>query len=109
VAVAPDVDVFDAVTLWLWVNEGVLLTTTLTDSVKVNRPAAFVRNCCKPAPAAVADLAGAGRVVGRGDHDALLALGGLFTQQYRGGLVEARCADGRRLADGRVLATTPQP
>lgn len=30
----------------------------------------------------------------------------LFQQQF-GGLVEARCADGMRLADGRVLATDP--
>jgi ATP-binding cassette subfamily B protein len=49
----------------------------------------------------------AGRVVERGDHSTLLAMGGryaqLYQQQYGGGLVEARTADGFRLSDGRVL------
>ena len=50
-----------------------------------------------------------GRVVEQGDHEAMLARGGryaLFSQQYGDGLVEARCANGLRLSDGRVLQTT---
>ncbi|MBT0767397.1 ABC transporter ATP-binding protein [Kineosporia sp. J2-2] len=51
----------------------------------------------------------AGRVVETGTHDSLLALNGayaaLYEQQYGGGLVEARTADGFQLTDGRVLET----
>lgn len=43
----------------------------------------------------------------QGDHETLLAQGGryaaLFSQHCGDGLVEARCADGLRLSDGRVL------
>ena len=50
-----------------------------------------------------------GQVVEKGTHDELVARNGLYAQLYQqqfgGGLVEARCADGMRLVDGRVLVT----
>ena len=52
-----------------------------------------------------------GQIAERGTHDALVARGGLYArlyeEQFGAGAVEAFCADGVVLADGRCVRPSP--
>jgi ATP-binding cassette, subfamily B, bacterial len=54
-----------------------------------------------------------GRLVESGSHRDLLRRGGLYAslyeEQFEGGRVQARCADGDIMADGTVRQRTPEP
>jgi ATP-binding cassette subfamily B protein len=54
-----------------------------------------------------------GRLMEEGDHETLVALGGiyarLYDQQFGGGAVEAHCSDGVVLGDGREVRPSVRP
>jgi ATP-binding cassette, subfamily B, bacterial len=61
----------------------------------------------------VINVIDAGRVVESGTHPSLLRQGGLYAslyqEQFEGGKVQWRCADGAIMADGTVRHRQPQP
>jgi ATP-binding cassette subfamily B protein len=61
----------------------------------------------------VINVIDAGRVVESGTHGSLLRQGGLYASlyqdQFEGGKVQWRCADGAIMADGTVRHRQPQP
>src|SRR5580698_6055769 len=61
----------------------------------------------------VINVIDAGRVVESGTHRSLLSQGGLYAslyqEQFEGGKIQWRCADGDVLADGTIRHRQPQP
>jgi ATP-binding cassette subfamily B protein len=61
----------------------------------------------------VINVIAAGRVAESGTHDSLLRQGGvyasLYQEQFEGGRVQWRCADGDVMADGTIRHRQTQP
>ena len=105
----PTVLILDEATSALDTLSERLVQTALEPLMKGRTTVAIAHRLSTIRAADVIFVVDQGRVVEQGDHETLLSLRGryasLFSQQYGDGLVEARCADGLRLSDGRVLET----